>query len=115
MSVDRGLVDWVAEAMDPLGAVTSRAMMGGATLYLDGTVFAIVAFDLLWFKADTTSDAYWDALDAKRFTYEREGGTATMNYRQAPDDVYDDADALRTHAAVAVEAGLRAPKKRKKK
>ena len=36
-------------------------MMGGATLYCDGTVFAILAFDELWFKADAESDAAWDA------------------------------------------------------
>jgi DNA transformation protein len=82
MSVDAGLIDRVGEAMAPVGSVTSRAMMGGATLYLDGTVFAIVATDLLWFKADKTTDAYWDALDAGRFSYERDG-VATMNYRQA--------------------------------
>jgi DNA transformation protein len=39
MAIDQGLIDWVAEAMAPLGTVTKRAMMGGATLYLDGTIF----------------------------------------------------------------------------
>jgi DNA transformation protein len=34
-----------------------------------------------------------------------------MNYRRAPDDVYDDADELRRWAMLALEAGRRAPKK----
>lgn len=58
MAADPALIDWVAEALDPLGRVTHRAMMGGATLYLDGTIFAIVAADALWFKADPASDAF---------------------------------------------------------
>ena len=41
MSVHEGLVAWVEEALEPLGRVTMRKMMGGGTLYLDGTIFAI--------------------------------------------------------------------------
>ena len=109
-----GLVDWVAEAMAP-GVVTSRAMMGGRTLYCDGVVFAIVAGDQLWFKADAESDATWDAEGAGRFTYTfGDGRIGSMNYRRAPDDCYDDPDALRRWGALALEAGRRAPVKRKR-
>lgn len=115
MAVDPGLLAWVEEALAPVGTVTKRAMMGGATLYLDGTIFAIVDDDLLWFKADATSDAVWDDAGCARFTYEMgKGRTGTMNYRRAPDDVYDDADALREWALLAVAAGARVPVKRKK-
>ena len=86
MPLDTGLIDWVAEAMAPLGTVTHRRMMGGATLYLDGTVFAIVGSDGgLWFKGDATSDAAWDAAGCARFTMERGDGTiASMNARKKP-------------------------------
>lgn len=110
MTIDQGLIDWVAEAMEPTGLVTQRAMMGGATLYCDGTIFAIVGLDALWFKADAVSDAEWDAAGCVRFSYEiGEGRTGTMNYRRVPDDVYDDADALRRWASLGLEAGRRAP------
>lgn len=116
MAVDTSLVEWVSEAMAPAGIVTMRNMMGGATLYLDGTIFAIVALDALWFKADAESDAAWDAAGCARFTYEMgEGRTGTMNYRRAPDDVYDEADALRQWAALALQAGARAPVRKRKK
>lgn len=114
MAVDAGLIAWVEEALEPIGVLTKRAMMGGATLYLDGTVFAIVADDALWIKADAASDATWDAAGCARFTYtmgEREG---SMNYRHAPDDVYDDADVLRRWASLGVEAGARAPARKAK-
>lgn len=115
MVADRALIDWVAEALAPMGAVTHRAMMGGATLYCDGTVFAIVDDDALWFKADKVSDAEWDAAGCVRFTYPRgDGAVGTMNYRRAPDDVDDDADAMRTWAALALAAGARAPARKRK-
>ncbi len=115
MAFDAGLLDWVAEALEPLGTVTHRRMMGGATLYLDGIVFAIISSDdALWFKADAQSDAVWDAAGCERFTFEMKDRTASMNYRRAPDDVFDDADAMREWAALGVEAGRRAPAKKPK-
>ncbi|MBM7407569.1 MULTISPECIES: TfoX/Sxy family protein [Sphingomonas] len=115
MGVDAGLIEWVAEALAPIGTVTSRRMMGGATLYCDGTIFAIAGDDGLWFKADAESDAAWDAADCARFTYAKgDGTTGSMNYRRAPDDVYDDADAMREWAGLALAAGARAPKPKRK-
>ncbi len=115
MSADAGLIAWVAETLAPAGVVTWRRMMGGATLYLDGTVFAIVTDDGLWFKSDATADGLWDAAGCARFAYaRRDGSVATMNYRRAPDEVIDDADALAHWAGIAVEAGRRAPVKRRR-
>jgi len=106
MAVDTGLIAWVEEALAPLGTVTRRAMMGGATLYLDGTIFAIVASDALWFKANAESDAIWDAADCPRFTFTMGAGReGSMNYRRAPDQVYDDTDAMREWAMLGVSAG----------
>jgi len=115
MSVDEGLVDWIEESLEPLGRVTRRPMMGGGTLYLDGTVFAIIANEELWFKADKSSEAEWDDARCERFTFEMGGKVGSMNYRRAPADVHDDADALRRWASLAVEAGFRAPKKKQRR
>jgi DNA transformation protein len=116
MAIDAALLEWIAEATAPMGMLAHRRMMGGASLYLDGTIFAIMIRDgELWFKADADSDATWDAVGAARFTYARAGKTATMNYRAAPADVYDDADAMRHWAALALEAGRRAPAKKVRK
>jgi DNA transformation protein len=117
MAVDEGLVAWVTEALEPVGKVTMRRMMGGATLYLDGTIFGIVHDGELWFKADEASNALWDEAGHRdRFTVTFSTGMSdTMNYRRAPSDAYDDADALREWAAHAIAAGLRAPKKTPKK
>jgi DNA transformation protein and related proteins len=110
------VIDWITECLEPIGPVTKRAMMGGATLYCGGTIFAIIAMDTLWFKSDAVSDARWDAAGCERFTYSfGEGRTGTMNYRRAPDDVQDDPDAMRQWALLALEAGARAPVKKKKK
>jgi DNA transformation protein len=114
VSFDEGLYAWTQEALEPLGTVTMRKMMGGATLYLDGTVFAIIDEGEIWFKADAETDSTWDAAGCTRFTY----GTApkksgTMNYRRPPIDVYDDAEAMQSWARLGAAAGLRAAARKK--
>lgn len=114
MSFDESLYAWVQEALEPMGRVTMRKMMGGATLYLDGTIFAILDEDEIWFKADAETDARWDAEGCDRFSVTfRDGRVDTMNYRRAPSDVYDDAEAMQRWARLALEAGLRAAAKKK--
>jgi len=116
MAADQALIDWVAETMEPVGTVTKRAMMGGATLYCDGIIFAIVAHDdVLWFKADADSDATWDAAGCVRLTYDMGDRIGSMNYRRAPDDVYDDPDELRRWGLLGLDAGRRAPAKKPRK
>ncbi len=116
MSVDEGLYAWVQESLEPLGRVSMRRMMGGATLYLDGAIFAIMVDGELWFKADSESGAVWDAAGCtERFSVTFKDGTVDrMNYRRPPTDVYDDMDEMRRWAQRALEAGRRRPVKKKR-
>ena len=116
MSVDEGLYAWVEEALESIGRVSMRKMMGAAVLYLDGTVFAVLDDSELWFKADAESDSAWDEAGCERFSMTlKDGRVETMNYRRAPLDVYDDPDAMRHWAQLAVEAGMRGASKKRKK
>jgi DNA transformation protein and related proteins len=114
MSIDQGLVAWVEEALEPLGRVSMRKMMGAATLYLDGVIFAIVDEGALWLKADAESDAIWDAEGCEKFSVTfKDGKVDVMNYRRAPSDVYDDIEAMQRRAGLAVEAGRRGAAQRR--
>lgn len=114
MTADPGLIEWSKESLEPLGTITHRAMMGAAMLYCDGTVFAVVDDEAIYFKVDVHSVAIWDDAGCPPFTFANSlGETVSMNYRRAPDDVYDDADAMRHWAALGIEAGLRSPRKKR--
>ena len=80
MSFDEGLYAWVQEALEPMGIVTMRKMMGGATLYLDGIIFAIMVDGEIWMKSDAEADAIWDAVSTERFTVAfKDGKIDSMN------------------------------------
>jgi DNA transformation protein and related proteins len=114
MSFDEGLYAWAQEALERLGSVSMRKMMGGATLYLDGTIFAILDEGEIWFKADDETNALWDADGCERFSVTfKDGRVDTMNYRRAPSDVYDDAEAMQRWASLALQAGVRGAAKRR--
>ena len=52
MSIDEGLYAWVQEALEPLGAGDDAQDDGRRVLYLDGTIFAVLDDEEIWFKAD---------------------------------------------------------------
>lgn len=115
MAADAGLIDWAKEALEPLGHITHRAMMGAAVLYCDGIVFALVDDEALYFKVDDISLPVWDEAGLPPFVFiAKDGETVAMRYRRAPDDVYDDADAMRDWARLGIEAARRAPAKKRR-
>jgi DNA transformation protein len=108
MPIDEGLYAWLEEALEPMGRLSLRKMMGGGTLYLDGTIFGIMVEGELWLKSDAEADAFWDEVSRERFTVAfKDGSIDRMNYRRAPSDVYDDADELQRLVSVSLEAGRR--------
>jgi DNA transformation protein len=116
VSIDQGLLAWVEEALEPMGRVSLRKMMGGATLYLDGIIFGIMVDGELWLKSDAEADPVWDAVSRERFTVTFKDGTVDMmNYRRAPSDVYDDADELQRWVSVSLDAGRRRVVKKRPK
>ena len=116
MSADEGLLAWVQEALEPMGQVTKRHMMGAMTLYLDATIFAVLVEDQIGFKADSETNAIWDREGCERLTFTfKDRKVESINYRRAPLDVYDDPGAMRRWAALGVEAGLRSAARKKPK
>lgn len=107
------------DVFQPLGAVTAHRMFGGGGLFLDGAMFALVANDVVYLKADDENRATFEAAGMGPFTYERRGKPAALSYWRIPDELLDDEDELCAWAKRAWAAGRRAaamrPKKRPKK
>lgn len=103
--------DHLLDLLAPLGPVASKRMFSGGGLFLDGTMFGLVADDVLYLKADTINQPDFVDAGMEPFIYERKGKPIALSYWQAPVDIIDDADILSAWARKAWEAARRAPKK----
>jgi len=103
------------------GPVVPRRMFSGFGVFSDGTMFALVARDTLYLKADPQTVAVFEAEGQGPFTYAARGATggkrSIMSYWRAPDRLYDDPDELAAWARDALAAAHRSarPKARRKR
>jgi|SRR5215469_2189388 len=104
-------IEFLIEQLSPLGKITTRRLFGGNSLYCDGVVFALVAHDTLYLKVDDHTRPEFEASGLAVF-HPFGDETASMNYYQAPAELFEDADALRRWGGSAVAAGRRASEKK---
>ena len=114
MAPSASFLDYIKDLFSPFGEISVRKMFGGAGIYCDGAIFAISGDDDIWFKADDVTRAEFEAAGLRPFEVDMGGKTGTMSYYNAPEEIYDDNDALRHWAGLALAASARAKKPAKK-
>jgi len=109
----------IVEMFAAFGPVVPRRMFSGFGVFADGTMFALVARDVLYLKADRETVAAFETEGQGPFTYAAKGakgGTrALMSYWRAPDRLYDDPDELAAWARHALAAAHRSTRKTTKR
>ena len=108
MSARKEVVEFVLDQLAPLGGVRSRAMFGGYGIYQRDTIFAIIVDERLYFKTDSLTCAAFTARGLGPFTYTARGKTMTMQYYEAPPEVFEEPEAMLNWARQAIEVALRA-------
>lgn len=76
------------------GPVAARKMFGGAGLYVDGKIFAVLVEGALLLKGDAALGAAFEQAGGARWRYEGKTKAVSMPYWSPPPDALDDADAL---------------------
>lgn len=102
-------VEHLLDLLRPLGEVGARAMFGGWGFYLEGKMFALVAFETFYIKADDVNRADFTSRGLAPFRYEmRPGKFNEMSYFTPPADALEDSVELCGWARKGVEAARRA-------
>jgi len=101
------LVEFALELLAPLGAVRARAMFGGFGIYRGDSFFAIIVDDKLFLKADHVTCREFTARGLRPFTYSARGKSITMQYYEAPPEVFEESEAMQYWAQQAVGAATR--------
>ena len=110
MSWRSEFVEFVTEQMSFIGGLRVRAMFGGYGVYRDDRIFAIIVDDRLYFKADSITRAEFEAKGLSPFTYVARGKSVTMQYFEAPPEVFEEPETMRSWVQKAYGAALRARK-----
>ncbi len=111
-----GTSEFLKDTLHPLGHITVRRMFGGAGVYCDAIIFALVIENVVYLKADAASIPSFEAEGMGPFTYDTKlGQRGVMSYWQLPDRLFDEPDELIEWARRAVAVSLAAKSKTKPK
>jgi DNA transformation protein len=91
MPVSNEFVDYVVEQLSGWGEVSVRRMFGGAGLYRERTMFAVLADDVAYLKVgDSNRDDFLQAGSAPFEPYPDKIKTTIRTYYEVPADVLED-------------------------
>lgn len=102
MAASEAFLELLRDLLAPVGQITVRRMFGGASVYANGVLFALVDDDALYLKADATSKRRYEAEGLGPFTYEGQTGPVSMQYWRAPERLYDEPDQMLEWATEAI-------------
>jgi DNA transformation protein and related proteins len=114
--------EFIRELFAPFGAVTVKRMFGGAGIWSDGLMFALVFDGAIFLKVDDASIPDFEREGSRQFVYTRAKspgrvGRASLSYWRLPERLYDDPDELAVWAGRALAIAQRkkvTPRKRAK-
>jgi DNA transformation protein len=100
--------DDIRELFAAFGPVEVRRLFGGAGIFADGTMFALVFRGVIYLKTDAHNVPAFEREELEPFTYATKAGRrGVMSYRRMPDRLYDDPDELASWARAALAAAGR--------
>ncbi len=113
MASSTEFVDNLHEVFALFGRIRARRMFGGFGIYKDDLMFALVADNVLYLKADEVSRQAFVEQGLLPFEYVKNGKPIQMSYYTAPDELFDDAELAKKWADCAFAAALRGRKSKK--
>lgn len=109
MSTTESFVNESLHRLQQTGDVNYRKMFGGYGLFHNGLMFAIIADNELYLKADQHSVHFFNDAGLAAFSYSKANGKVyQMSYYQAPESFFDDNDETLLWTQRARQAALRA-------
>jgi DNA transformation protein and related proteins len=104
-------VEYLQEVFEQFGPITARRMFGGYGIYHRGVMFALVADETLYLKADADNMSHFEEAGLGPFEFSKQGKVVKLSYYAAPDEIFDDSNEAATWALRSYEAALRSQKK----
>ena len=95
MPVTAGFKAFIKDQLSLFGPVTIRNIFGGAGVYADGVMFAILVDDTFYLKADEATQPAFISEGMGPFTYRPPGkGPVAMSYFEVPPRLLEEPEEL---------------------
>jgi DNA transformation protein len=91
MSVTNDFLEYVLDQLSAWGGIEVKRMFGGAGLYRDGLMFALVARNSVFLKVDDTNRDKYVKLGSKQLR-PFESKATVLSFYELPVDVFEDSD-----------------------
>lgn len=99
------------DVLGHISGITFRAMFGGYGIYKNGIIFAIIAYDQLYFKVGDKNIKDYQEKDSYPFEYEQKGRQQiAMPYWLVPEEILND----KNEVGKWVNKAVRVSRERKK-
>ncbi len=102
---------FVVDALAEFGQISIRNMFGGGGVYHDGLMFALIAEDTLYLKADESTHADFEAEGKGPFIYQGKKGPVRMSYWEVPERLFENTAELALWAGRAHGVARKARKR----
>jgi len=120
MAATEGFKDFIKDQVAGFAPVSIRNMFGGAGVYADGVMFALLADDVFYLKANETSARAFEAEGMGPFTYAPAGKPpVAMSYWEVPPRLLEEPEELvewaREAHRIACASKAKSSRKRRQK
>lgn len=102
------MAEFLADQLRSMGHVTTKRMFGGAGVWCDGLMFALIIADTIYLKADDSNRPDFVAESMGPFTYQGKGRVVEVGYWRLPERLLDEPDELIEWARKSLAAARKA-------
>ena len=106
-------VDYVTDILEQLEEISVRQMFGGFGIYKNGLMFALIADNELYFKADENAAKFFQTYGSTQFTYQNSSKNVKMSYWKVVPEIFDDQDMIKIWIDLAYNVAIKNKKKPK--
>ena len=100
-------LNFIIDKLSPIGGIRSRAMFGGYGIFYEGSMFALIAEDTLYFKVNESNRAMYKKAQSKPFPH-------GISYWEVPAEVIEEDSELLDWANLSIGIARSVPKRKRK-
>ena len=115
MSEQQEFATHIVDLLAHFGSCESRRMFGGFGIFHQDLMIALIANGSLYLKADDQTRAVFESEGSEAFTYFKQEKAFKLSYYLAPEAFFEEGESCQYWAALAYDAALRTPRKKKTK